>query len=208
MRAKHIGSSATRAFINSNNVPVSPFNLWGFPLSLFLSPSPPQGWKLWGSKVSLFPQLLSIALVTARLSITSTSDPHRADQACWHTHTYSPQHPHKTPGLVRGAERWRRPCQHLLGLAGESVQTQIRTYTPQGTRCKGTTFILAVFTQPPPQCCLQPCCPTVRVWGALPFNQEKHQAAENRDPTHVCREITRRNMHVQQDKGRLRSCIC
>lgn len=46
--------------------------------------SPPQGWKLWGCKVPLFPQLLSIAPVTAQLSITSTSRSHR----CWHTHIY------------------------------------------------------------------------------------------------------------------------
>lgn len=59
-----------------------------FPLlSVFVSLSPLRAESSQGCKVLLFPQLLSITPVTTRLSITSTSDPHSADRACWHTNT-------------------------------------------------------------------------------------------------------------------------
>lgn len=56
-----------------------------------------------------------------------------------------------------------------------------------------------------PLSCLQPCCPTVSVWDAPPFNRGKNRAAENHDAKLTCTEITHRDVHVQ-DKGSLRSC--
>lgn len=105
--AKHAGRHSFWNFFYAHFISVYPIICLDslFRLSLYLSLSPPQGWKQWGCKVPLFPQLLSIALVTVRLSITLRSDPHRADQACWHarhTHTHTQNRVCRGSGEMKG----------------------------------------------------------------------------------------------------------
>lgn len=78
--------------------------------------------------------------------------------------------------------------------------TLTHTPAPQGTRCKGTTSILAVFTQPPPT---SP--PTTPSHGVSVRRRalSPRKARGNPEPG---RESAHKDMHVEQDTGSLRSC--
>lgn len=163
-----------------------------FPFSLRIAASfaSPQGGKLWGCKVLLFPQLLTITPVTVRLSITSSHQTHteQIEPAGIQTHIIH-RDKKKETGFTGGVERWRGSCQHLLRLTGKCAQMHTHIHTPQSTSCEGTPLILVVFTQPPS---MLP--PTM-----LAYSVSRGYSAENHAAKHIHAEMTQR---------RTEACMC
>lgn len=171
--------------------------LFPFSLRIAASLASPQGGKLWGCKVLLFPQLLTITPVTVRLSITSSHQTHteQIEPAGIQTHII---HKKKETGFTGGVERWRGSCQHLLRLTGKCAQMHTHIHTPQSTTLWRYLFNIG------------------RIYSASLYVASNHADLqcqqgllcwEPRCKAHTCRNDTEahRSMYVQRETGRSNS---
>lgn len=162
--------------------------LFPFSRRIAASLASPQGGKLWGCKVLLFPQLLTITPVTVRLSITSSHQTHteQIEPAGIQTHII---HKKKRRGL-RGEWRDEGGPVSTCCASPENVHRCTHIYTHHRAQlCEGTSLISVVFTQPP-----STLPPTM-----LTYSVSRGYSAEN----HAAKRI-----HAEMRQRRTEACMC